>query len=45
MHVTVHLTLKLPGGGKLELEPGTNPALFVVSGPPARMEVDTKKAW
>jgi hypothetical protein len=38
LHATVHVSLKLPGGaGKLELEPGTQPGLYVASGPPARI--------
>jgi hypothetical protein len=38
LHATVHVSLKLPGGGgKLELEPGTQPGLYVASGPPAKI--------
>jgi hypothetical protein len=44
MHATLQVSLKLPEGqGKLELAAGTQPGLYVVSGPPARMEVEM--AW
>jgi hypothetical protein len=44
MHVSVHVSLKLPGGaGKLELEAGTQSGLYVVSGQPAWIQPEM--AW